>query len=267
MTVTGNTWRAARVAWRCVALVATLALAACSPPADTTYQGWVEADLVFVGPDEAGRLATLAVREGKTVAAGAPLFTLESDIQRADVAAAEANVANARQAFERAKELMTRKVGTEKAFDDAQAALREAEARLNAARVRLDRRSVASPAAGTVQQVYYRPGEMVPAGRPIVALLPPGNLKVRFYVPEAVLPRIAVGESVEVRCDGCRGDLTARIDFIARTAEFTPPVIFSLEERAKLVFLVEARPNRPEALRVGQPVSVALAPAAVAAEG
>jgi HlyD family secretion protein len=118
---------------------------------------------------------------------------------------------------------------------------------------------MASPVGGTVQQVYYRPGELVPVGRPIVALLPPGNLKVRFYVPEAVLPRLAYGDIVTVHCDGCAADITARISFIASASEFTPPVIYSREERSKLVFLIEALPNRPEALRVGQPIDVALA--------
>ena len=58
--------------------------------------------------------------------------------------------------------------------------------------------------------------------------------------------------------DGCERDITAKISFISRTSEFTPPVIYSMDERAKLVFLIEARPERPERLRVGQPVSVAL---------
>jgi HlyD family secretion protein len=247
-------------------VVVLLSLNACGNPKSTTYQGWIEADFVFVGPDEPGRVETLIVREGEAVAAGAPLFALEADLQRAEVAAAEANLVNARQAFERAYELLRAKVGSQKAFDDAQAALREAEARVNSAQTRLARRRVSSPATGLIHQVYYRPGEMVPAGRPVVALLPPGNVKVRFYVPEAVLPKIAVGESVTVRCDGCVDDIGARIDLIARMAEFTPPVIYSLEERSKLVFLVEARPTRPDLVRVGQPVTVALAPAAVAAK-
>jgi HlyD family secretion protein len=93
----------------------------------------------------------------------------------------------------------------------------------------------------------------------VVSLLPPGNIKVRFFVPEAVLPRIALGEAVAIRCDGCAGDVPARISFISRSSEFTPPVIYSQEERSKLVFLVEARTERPDTLRVGQPVSVALA--------
>ncbi|MEA2952446.1 MAG: HlyD family secretion protein [Alphaproteobacteria bacterium] len=248
---------ARRCAW--LAMVAVV-LAACGRADDPAYQGWVEADLVFVSPDEPGRVEILSVREGNTVTAGAPLFTVDDDLQQADLKQNQAAVTNARQAFDRAQVLLKTNVGTQKAFEDAEAALRTAEARLNSSQTRLARRKVASPVTGTVQQVYFRPGELVPAGRPVVALLPPANMKLRFFVSEAVLPKIALDETVRVTCDGCTPDLTARISFIARTAEFTPPVIYSLEERAKLVFLVEARPERPEAFRVGQPVSVALLP-------
>src|SRR5262249_15473145 len=143
-------------------------------------------------------------------------------------------------------------------FDIAQAALRESQARVNSSQTRLARRSIASPVTGTVQQVYFRPGEVVTASRPIVALLPPGNIKVRFFVPETVLPKIAYGDTVTVRCDGCSGDLPAKHGSFARTADSPPPVIYSLEERSKLVFLVEALPTDPANLRVGQPLDVAL---------
>ena len=96
----------------------------------------------------------------------------------------------------------------------------------------------------------------VPASRPIMAVLPPGNIKVRFFVPERLLARIAIGNEVRVTCDGCPSNITAPITFISRNVEFTPPVIFSQEERSKLVFLVEARPAQTDMLRVGQPVSV-----------
>jgi HlyD family secretion protein len=234
-------------------------LAACTDPATPVFQGWIEANLIFVGPDEAGRVETLRAREGDKVEAGAPLFTVDVDLQQADVMLNEAFVKNAQQAYDRAQKLLKSAAGTEKTLEDAESALRTSQARLNSAKTRLTRRKMASPVTGTVQQVYYRPGEMVPAGRPIVALLPPGNLKVRFYVPEAVLPRIAYGDIVTVNCDGCAAGITARISFIASSAEFTPPVIYSREERSKLVFLVEALPNKPEALRVGQPIDVTLA--------
>ena len=239
------------------AAVAVLALFGCAE-APRTYQGWVEANLIFVAPDETGRVETLSVREGDKVEKGAPLFTVDEDLQRADLRMNEALVENAQQAFDRAKLLLKTQAGTQKTYDDAEAALRTAQARLNSAQTRLTRRKVASPVTGTVQQVYFRPGEMVPAGRPVLAILPPGNLKLRFFVPETVLPQIAYGDRVKVRCDGCPDDITARVIFISRTAEYTPPVIYSLEERAKLVFLIEALPDDPTKLRVGQPIDVAL---------
>jgi HlyD family secretion protein len=241
-------------------IAAVLMLAACNHATEGVYQGWVEADLVFVGPDETGRVETLSVREGDAIAAGAPLFTLDADLQQADVQQNQATLANARQAFERAQQLLKTGAGTQKAFDDAQAALREIEARLNSSQTRLARRKVFSPATGTIQQVYYRPGEMVSAGRPVVSLLPPGNVKIRFFVPEAELPKFSYGETVRISCDGCADDIKARVSFLAKSAEFTPPVIYSLEERAKLVFLIEARTDTPDKLRVGQPVSVSVVP-------
>jgi HlyD family secretion protein len=232
-----------------------LLLAACNKN-DTTYQGWIEADLIFVAPDEVGRLQTLSVREGDVVKTGDPLFTVEDDLQQADLAQVKASLTNAQQTFDRASMLAETGAGTQKDLDAAVAVLRDAKARLNSSQTRLARRSVFSPVSGTVQQVYYRPGEMVPADRPVLALLPPGNVKVRFFAPEAMLPNIAYGDTLRIGCDGCAGDLTARVSFIARQSEFTPPVIYSLEERAKLVFLIEALPEKPDALRVGQPVDV-----------
>lgn len=229
-----------------------------SRPAE--FQGWVESYLIFVSPDETGRVETVSVREGDTVAVGAPLFTLDADLQKAAVAENEAAVTNARLTFQRAKELLAKAVGSQKVFDDAESTLRTAEARLNSARTRLERRRVVSPVAGSVQELYFRVGEMVAAVRPIVSLQPPGNVRVRFFVPQALLPTVHIGDPIVVTCDGCAPGLIARVNFISVQAEFTPPVIYSQEERARLVFRIEATPERPEDLRVGQPVSVSLQP-------
>jgi HlyD family secretion protein len=200
------------------------------------------------------------VREGDRVESGTLLFTLDADLQKADVGVATATLTNARQAFERAQQLAKTGAGTQKDFDLAQALFRESEARFASAQTRLTRRKAFSPASGIVQQVYYRPGETVPAGRPVIALLPPGNIKVRFFVPETIVARIAIDDAIRIGCDGCPPGLTGKVTFISRNAEFTPPVIYSLEERKKLVFLVEAYPDRPDALRVGQPVDVSVTP-------
>lgn len=245
--------------FRVILLIPLLAALTACGRNDQSFQGWIEANLIFIGPDENGRIEIMRVREGDTVTKGAPLFSLEADLQKADEIAASAAVENARLAFARAEQLAKTNTGTQKAFDDAQAALREAEARFNSAQTRLARRSMLSPVDGVVQQVYFRAGELVVAGRPIIAILPPGNLKVRFYVAQAMLPRIAIGDTVSVHCDGC-GPQTAKISFIARQAEYTPPVIYSEQERSKLVFLVEALPNNPAQMRVGQPVSVTVTP-------
>jgi HlyD family secretion protein len=236
--------------------IAVLLVSSCNNAQEPVFQGWVEAELIFVGPDENGRIETLMVREGSPVEKGMLLFTLDADLQLADVAMQQATVKNAQLAYERAVQLLKTSAGTQKTLEDAEAALRTAQARLNSSQTRLARRQVHSPVSGSVQQLYFRVGELVLAGKPIMALLPPSNLKVRFFVKEAILPRLKLGDTVAISCDGCEPGIEAKISFIARSFEFTPPVIYSMEERSKLVFLIEARTDRTDQLRVGQPVSV-----------
>lgn len=243
------------------AILTCLALAGCEPNNPNVLQGWVEADLIFVSPDEQGRVEELKVREGDRVKKGDLLFTLDADLQQSELAVRKTAVVNAQQTFDRAKELLSTAAGTRKTYDDAEAALRQARANLDWYQTRLDRRKALSPSDGTVQQVYFRPGETAPPGRPVLSLLPPGNLKIRFFVPETRLSSIRYGETVRVSCDGCAKDIAAKVTFIAASAEYTPPVIYSREERAKLVYLIEAHPADPEKLRVGQPVTVTLSEA------
>lgn len=238
-----------------VLLLAT-SLAGCGESKNPGYQGWIEADLIFVSPDEQGRVVKLNIREGDHVEVGAPLYAVDDDLQRADLNQSNATLANAQQAYDRAAALSKTGSGTQANFDSALASLRVAEARVNTSQTKLDRRQMKAPIAGTIQQIYFREGETVPAQRPVISILPPGNMKVRFFVPEPELPKLKVGEEVRVTCDGCASDLMAKIYFIATTAEYTPPVIYSLDERSKLVYLIQARPAKPDSLRVGQPVSI-----------
>jgi HlyD family secretion protein len=290
--------------------------------------GYMEADLVLVGSEQGGRIATLSVLEGDEVSAGDPIFTLESSEQEAAVAAArarlveaKARLADAEAEMQRPREIEVLESSLEKTkamqqqsklnldrvqalydkgwvskaqLDDAvaqedsnAAAVAEAERRIEAAKLpgrsgvidaakasveaeghtlseaekSLAKRQVSAPRDGTIEEVYFRPGEVVTAGQGVVALLPPENLKVRFFVDEPERAKLHLEQTVSLTCDSCPPDLSAKINFIAREAEFTPPVIFSREQRQKLVFLVEARPDSGAAkLTAGQPVTVSLAP-------
>jgi HlyD family secretion protein len=249
-----------------VGLALAAALLGCNEARNPGYQGWVEADMIFVSPDEAGRVTRLNVREGDEVKAGDQLFSVDDDMQQANLNQNKATLANAQQSYDRASSLSKTGSGTQAALDAAVSALRVAEAQVVTSQTRLARRTGYAPVSGTVQQIYFREGETVPAQRPVISIMPPGNMKVRFYVPEADLPKLAIGDEVRVTCDNCSADLMAKIYFIATSAEYTPPVIYSLDERNKLVYLVQARPSRPDSLRVGQPVSVFLNPKTPMAE-
>ena len=133
-------------------------------------------------------------------------------------------------------------------------------AALASAKWKLDQKQVASPRQGLVFDTLYREGEWIAAGNPVVQLLPPENLEIRFFVPEPVMGKLRVGEALHVGCDGCTGETGATITFISPDNEYTPPVIYSNENRGKLVYMVIARPNdvKARSLHPGQPVEITL---------
>ncbi len=181
--------------------------------------------------------------------------------QRLDEQAAAAQQTGARLAQAEARLATVQAAGRIDEIRAQRAATAAAQAALGEAEWRLSQRRAEAPADALVADTLFRPGEHVAAGQPVVSLLPPENLLVRFFAPEPLLTRLSVGMTVAVDCDGCPSDLTAKLSFISPEVEFTPPVIFSEETRAKLVVMVEARPaqGRLTALKPGQPVSVRLA--------
>lgn len=145
--------------------------------------------------------------------------------------------------------------------DTQRAALAQADAASQALRQgewRVAQSRQVAPEAAQVAEVYFRQGEIVAAGQPVLALLPPANRKARFYVAESEIATLAPGQAVTLGCDGCGAPIAARITRIATSAEYTPPVIYSNAQRARLVFLVEARPDAKDASRLhpGQPLDV-----------
>jgi len=259
-------------------------LSACGKPAPEPWLGYAEGDNALIGAPQAGWVADLRVERGATVHKGDLLFRLDDTAQaaaadqaRAQIAQAEGQLAQARATLAlaskelvRQKDLLRSGATSKQALDQAQSAYdsakagiaqiegveQQARATLTGAGYQLSQRDVVSLTQGVVQDIYFRPGEYVPAMTPVVSILPPKNIYVRFFVPETQFAKVRLGERVAIRCDGCAKNLEAKVTFIAAQQEFTPPVIFSVRNREKLVFKVEARAPAGLPLHPGQPVDV-----------
>jgi HlyD family secretion protein len=141
----------------------------------------------------------------------------------------------------------------------AQANVMSAKGALERAEYALSQRRIVSKVAGRIEDTLRRAGEFVPPGGAVVSILPPGNIKVRFFVAEVDRARLPVGQEVHIGCDGCPANASARVSFVAANAEYTPPVIYSIGSREKLVWLVEAVPQGGTlSLSPGQPVDVTI---------
>lgn len=164
----------------------------------------------------------------------------------------------ARLAEIRANLQVARLGGRTDAVAAAEADIRAAQAVLAQSEWRRDQKAVKTPVAARIDDTLYRLGEWVPVGAPVVSLLTTDATKVRFFVPQGELANYPVGARLQIRCDGCGKPFAAKVSYIAKTPEYTPPVIYSQENRARLVFLVEARPETGQWLAAGQPVDVQL---------
>lgn len=203
------------------------------------------------------RIATDLARNRQLLRSGAATQQTV-DQQTADLASAVAHV----NASEAKLQQIQEATGRQYEIAAQRSVVAGQRAALEQAEWRLAQRHVASPDAARVADTYALPGEMMQAGAPVVELLPPANILVRFFVPETALATIHSGERLAIACDSCAPGLTARISFIAPQPEYTPPVIYSEAAREKLVYLVEAHPDPAQAatLKPGQPVNVRVAP-------
>ena len=141
----------------------------------------------------------------------------------------------------------------------AESAVKQARAALDQARWRLAKRVIKAPATGRISDVIRNPGDVAGPQAPVVSMLPDGAVKLTLYLPEPQFSTVKLGSMLDVRCDGCRPGLQARVSYVSPDPEFTPPVIYSLETRQKLVYLIEARPaGDATELQPGQIVDVRL---------
>ncbi len=219
-------------------------------------------ELAVIGADLRAAQSALALsraslaRDSK-LAANAFLAPARIEQARATVATDQARVEQA------AARLRSARSGArDDQVDAAEQDAESARAQLAQAEWLLTQKTQTVPTGGVVSDVAFRVGEWVPAGAPVVTILPAANIKVRFFIPQARLARVTAGQGVTVTCDGCI-PIKARISFVAPQAEFTSPLIYSAENRAALVFMLEATPEAEQAqtLHPGQPISVSgLAP-------
>ncbi len=260
-----------------------LPLAGCGQKPDDAWLGYGEGDTAFIAAPQPGWVREMKVERGTAVHRGDLLFVLDPDAQqasrdtaqgalvqaRASLAQEQSNLAYTRTQLTRQQALARAGAGTPTQLDEAltnyqQSGARIAELRaeiaqmtasLGGAAYSLSQRRIVADTQGPVQDIYFRPGEYVPAATPVVSVLPPANVYVRFFVPETQLARVHLGQKVSVACDGCKA-MTATVTFIAQQEEFTPPVIFSIGNREKLVYKLEARAPGGLAVHPGQPVDV-----------
>lgn len=291
------------------------------------YLGYVEGETSLIAPPVAGRLVERPVERGGHVKKGDRLFVIDPVIAEAEVARAEATLAESKARYQnlltgkrqeeqdvtraqrreseaalaeaeieykRQSDLLARGINARQAYDQAESMVRQLHARvaslaaqekvndlaarpdeiaaakatvgqnhanLEQARKKLVDQMPVAPEDALVENTFFNVGEWVQAGTPVVSLLPAFRVKLRFYVPQEDVARLRMGQSVSFTCDSCPPDLKARIIYVSPRAEYTPPVIYSQSARAKLVFLIEARPDPGQTpLSPGLPVTVASVP-------
>lgn len=217
----------------------------------------------------------------------------EIDVLQAAIVSAEAQATEAKRVLGRLTDLLGRGIATKADYDRAATAVetadaevgqakanlavarlparpeeikaaehqvKQAEEELNQANWRLGKRDIRAPASGRVDDIIRTPGDVAGPSAPVISMLPDGAVKLKVYIPETSFSSVAIGSELSVRCDGCPDGLKARVSYVSPDPEFTPPVIYSLETRQKLVYLVEARPDEgATALQPGQIVDVDLA--------
>ncbi len=267
-----------------VTLLVLLALCACGPQQKNPWLGYVEGEDAFISPPQLGWVTHLAVQRGQWVKRGDLLFTLDETHERAalDQAAANLDAAKAQLTQEQSNHVytqteLTRQTGLQRdhagipaTYDQAllayqqsdrripqlEAQIRQMQGALDDARYQLSQRRVVAYTEGRIEDIYFREGEYAPATTPVISILPPANVYVRFFIPETELQQVKLGQRVAVTCDSCAKNMRATITFIAQQEEFTAPDIFSVGNREKLVFKSEARAPGGLKLNPGQPVEV-----------
>ena len=238
--------------------LALLFISSCSDSPQDRFQGYVEGEFVYVASPLAGQLDSLQVQRGDQVKSGDPLFALDETAEKAALDMARAALVLTEAEFTRQEKLFRMGPAAAQDYDRARSTRDQDRQRVAQAEWNFNQKRQAVPAAGLVYDTLFRQGEWVAAGKPVVVLLPPQNIKVRAFVPETQVGSIHYGDMTRVTVDGVPNPFIGKVSYISPHAEYTPPVIYSRESRAKLVFMIESvfDPEVSAGLHPGQPVDV-----------
>ncbi|WED42137.1 HlyD family secretion protein [Legionella cardiaca] len=270
-------------------MLLTLGLSGCNQQPIISMPGYVEGRYIYLSSLFAGTLKSLNVIPGMKVQAGQILFTLELSPSNQKLAIAKAKIQEATNQLQKANlyfelqkknnlrntMLLKKDIISKEEFENGKSAYEQAledkkvaEARLISVQANekeilweMSQKTVTAPVDALVHNTFYTVGENLQADSPVLSLLDPKQVKIIFFVPQNLLGRIKINQVVNVSFDASKTPIKAKISYIADRVEYTPPVIYSIEERQKLVFRVEAKPDLDAVFSIihpGQPVSITL---------
>jgi HlyD family secretion protein len=233
-------------------------LISCSRHPLVERQGYAEAELIYMASPITGKLDTLSTKRGSLVKAGETLFILDKEPQAAGFVQAKAQYQLTKLQYARDKKLYESHAIDQNTLDVAMNNLKQARASMSSAKWSSQQKTMVAPLDAQVYDTYFREGELVSQGQPVLALYTPNNLEVIFYITGTQLSSLSIGSVIHIDCDGCADELAATINYIAPTAEYTPPVIYSEKNNDKLVFEVRAfvSADAQKILHPGQPLLV-----------
>lgn len=223
------------------------------------FPGYIETDARYLASPISGPLSELWVQRGENISANQPLYQIDPSSTQSTLEEIEAKKQLSQIDLQRKQQLFSQHAIPQSELDAAIANNKALEAQLKTLRVTLAQLSPRFNQEAIVQYTYYNPGEWVEANHAIVSLIVPNDIKVRFFVPESQIAKLKVGDTVSLDCDGCLEQQTAIIHYIAPNAEYTPPVIYSRDERHKLLFMCEAKLQSQPLPPIGLPVLVRVA--------
>ncbi|MFX1679396.1 HlyD family secretion protein [Mitsuaria sp. CC2] len=192
-----------------------------------TRDGRVRANVVQVAPDVSGLVTAVPVQDNQAVAAGALLFEVDRARYELALRQSQAQLSAQKVALAQALREADRNKGlgalvsqeaseqTRSRAEQARAAVAQAEVAVDSAKLNLARAEIRAPSAGTITNFDLRQGAYATAGHPVLALVDAGSLYVEGYFEETKLPRIHVGDAVEVKPMGASRALTGRVESLS----------------------------------------------------